>query len=68
MAVGYLGAMEQFDGVVKNARDPQLVALAEGLKLLTQAIRSDLSKIEREVGSVKSEVGTVRNRVQSLRN
>ena len=68
MAMGYMGAIEKFDEVINGAQNHQVVALAEGLKLLAQAIRNDLSRIDHEIGAVTSEVQTVKSRVNSLRN
>jgi archaellum component FlaC len=68
MALGYMGAIEKFEEVINSAQNPQIASLAEGLKLLAQAVRNDLTKIEREVGAVKSDVHTVQNRVNSLRS
>lgn len=68
MAIGYMGAIEKFEESINTAQNPQIAALAEGLKLLAQAVRSDLQKLDRELGVVKSEVHNVRSRVQSLRS
>lgn len=69
MGFGYMGAIEKFDQVIlhSNSKNPDLAALAEGMKLLAQAIRNDLQKIDREVGSAKAEIHSTHNDVRAVK-
>lgn len=67
MPVGYLGALEKFDEVINTAQNPQIAALAEGLKLLAQAVRNDLQKIDREAGSAHNSIRSAQSEIQRVK-